>query len=121
MAGGMPMPPPAPERDVPSNASSDFQKQVQKPLVTHPIVGPRIASFDWSSPTSVTVKIADFPMDRMPPFARAKFKSGIADKVAAAAKANGVAGPVTMQIEDAASGSVMETIDTSKDASGGTQ
>lgn len=113
MQGGMPMPPPAPDRAVPTNAGTDFQRHAEKPLITHPIVGPRVASFEWTGPASVRVKIADFPMDRMPPFARAKFKSGMTEKMQAVATADGVAGAVTVEIVDNASGAVMETLDTS--------
>ena len=119
MQGGMPMPPPAPERDVPTNAGSDFQQQVQKPFITHPMIGPRVVAFEWSGPTALRAKLADFPMDQMPPFARAKFKSGMAEKLAALAKQNGVAGTVTVEIVDNASGRVMETLDTSAPAAAG--
>jgi len=113
MQGGMPMPPPAPDREVPTNAASDFQRQAEKPLVTHSIVGPRVVGFEWTGPTALRAKVADFPMDQMPPFARVKFKSSMAEKVAAVAKQNGVAGSVTVEIVDAASGRVMETVDSS--------
>lgn len=118
--GGMPMPPPAPDRDVPTNASSDFQRQAEKPIITHPIVGPRVVGFEWTGPASGRAKLADFPMDRMPPFARVKFKSAMAEKIAAVAKANGVAGPVKVELVDSASGNVMDTLDTATDAAGGT-
>lgn len=108
--GGMPMPPPAPDRDVTTNASSDFQKQAEKPLITHSIVGPRLASFDWTTPTTVRVIIADFPMEQMPPFAREKFRTGMADKIAAVAKQQGITDAVTLEITDKESGRVMETI-----------
>lgn len=121
MPGGMPMPPPAADRDVPTNASTDFQRAAEKPVITHPIVGPRVVSFNWTGPTSAKTKIADFPMDKMPPFARAKFKSSMADKIAAVAKANGVEGPVTFELVDNASGSVMDTLNTATDSAGGTK
>jgi len=117
--GGMPMPPPAPDRAVPTNASSDFQRQAEKPIITHPIVGPRVVGFEWTGPASGRAKLADFPMDRMPPFARVKFKSVMAEKIAAVAKTNGVAGPVKMELVDDASGNVMDTLDTATDAAGG--
>ncbi len=110
MQGGMPMPPPAPDRDVPTNASNDFQRKAEKPLVTHPIVGPRVAAFEWTGPQSLRAKIADFPMDQMPPFARAKFKSGMAEKLAAVAKEAGVSGNVSVEIVDQATGRVMDTL-----------
>lgn len=118
--GGMPMPPPAPDRDVPTNASSDFQRKAEKPIITHPIVGPRVVGFEWTGATTGRVKLADFPMDRMPPFARVKFKSAMADKIAAVAKADGIAGPVKVELVDNASGNVMDTLDSATDAAGGT-
>jgi len=117
MQGGMPMPPPAPDRDVPTNASSDFQRQAEKPFVTHPMIGPRVVSFEWKSATSMAVKIADFPMDKMPPFARAKFESGMAARIGEIASRNTVAGPVTVELIDNASGSVMDRIEAGPPAS----
>lgn len=108
--GGMAMPPPAPERDVPTNASTDFHRAVQKGLIVHPIVGPRVTGFEWTGPASGRVKIANFPMDQMPPFARAKFESGMNERLAAAAKANGVEGPLSLEIVDDPSGRVMDTL-----------
>lgn len=108
--GGMAMPPPAPERDVPTNASTDFHRAVQKGLIVHPIVGPRVTGFEWTGPASGRVKIANFPMDQMPPFARAKFESGMNERLAAAAKANGVQGPLSLEIVDDPSGRVMDTL-----------
>ena len=108
--GGMAMPPPAPERDVPTNASTDYHRAVQKGLIVHPIVGPRVTGFEWTGPASGRVKIANFPMDQMPPFARAKFESGMNEKLAAAAKANGVQGPLSLEIVDDPSGRVMDTL-----------
>jgi len=113
MQGGMPMPPPAPDRDVATNASSDFQRKAEKPFITHPIVGPRMAAFEWTGASSVRAKVADFPMEQMPPFARAKFKSSMAEKLAGVAKQGGVTTAVTAEIVDSASGRVMETIDSS--------
>ncbi len=118
--GGMPMPPPAADRDVPTNASSDFQRQAEKPLITHPMIGPRLVAFEWKSPTSVRAKIADFPMGQMPPFARAKFKTSMTEKIAAVANGNGIAGAVTVELVDNVSGNVMDTLDTSAPPAPGT-
>jgi Flp pilus assembly protein TadD len=40
---------------------------------SHPIVGPKVKRISWSDATSVQVRLAEFPMDKMPPFAREKF------------------------------------------------
>jgi tetratricopeptide (TPR) repeat protein len=119
MQGGMPMPPPAPDRDVPTNASSDFQRKAEKPIITHPIVGPRVTGFEWTGAQVARAKIADFPMDQMPPFALAKFKSGMAEKLAAVAKEAGVAGSVSIQLVDQASGRVMDTLSSDAPAAPG--
>lgn len=108
--GGMPMPPPAPDRDVPTNATSDFQRAAEKPLIMHPIVGPRVVRFEWKSATAGSVRIADFPMDRMPPFARDKFKSGMAAKIGQIAATGGIHEPVTIDLVDDATGKVMDTL-----------
>ena len=104
------MPPPAPDRDVPTNASTEFQRQAEKPLITHPIVGPRVVSFQWKDAASMAVKVADFPMDRMPPFARTRFETNMSERIGQIASKNAVTGQVTVEIVDNASGNVMDTV-----------
>jgi hypothetical protein len=69
-----------------------------------------VTGFEWTGPQAARAKIADFPMDQMPPFARTKFKTGMAEKLAAAAKEAGVPGNVSIELVDAASGRVMDTL-----------
>jgi tetratricopeptide (TPR) repeat protein len=106
----MPMPPPSPMREVPTNASGAFQREAEKTLIVHPILGRRIVSFEWTGDASGRVRVADFPMDQMPPFARAKFLSGMATDLAAQLAAAGTKGPASIEVVDDASGRVMETL-----------
>jgi hypothetical protein len=104
---------------VPTNASNEFQRKAEKPIITHPIVGPRVTGFEWTGAQAARAKISDFPMDQMPPFALAKFKSGMADKLAAVAKEAGVAGSVSIDLVDQASGRVMDTLSSDAPAAPG--
>jgi hypothetical protein len=52
----------------------------------------------------------DFPMAAMPPFARQKFVGDLGSGIEDAKKAYHFEGPFELQIADAASGQVMETV-----------
>ena len=52
----------------------------------------------------------DFPMEAMPPFARQKFLSDLGAGIEDAKKTYHVDVPFKLQIADAASGQVMETV-----------
>src|SRR5204863_175431 len=56
----------APAPSAPSAAGLPFQQAVEGAFRGHPIMGPRIVRFDWTTPTSGRVVVRDFPMDGMP-------------------------------------------------------
>jgi len=100
----------------PSAASSPapnpdtFQGAMEQMLRDLPIAGPKVQSVQWPSQNDARVLMDNFPMDQMPPFAVAKFtgdlKSGI-DRIKAA---HHITGAVKVDICDAASGRVMQTV-----------
>jgi tetratricopeptide (TPR) repeat protein len=87
-----------------------FQGALEQMLRDLPIAGPKVASVQWPSQNDARVLMDNFPMDQMPPFAIAKFtgdlKSGI-DRIKAA---HHITGPVKVDICDAASGRVMQSV-----------
>jgi len=97
-------PPPA------GSPRSPFQQAVEESFRGHPIMGPRIVRFDWISPTSGRVVVQNFPMDGMPAAVREKFTTHLAEMLRTAAGAHPTAGPVQMEVADAASGAVMATV-----------
>ncbi len=96
--------------NAPAPNPNTFQGALEQMLRDLPIAGPKVASVQWPSQNDARVLMDNFPMDQMPPFALAKFtgdlKSGI-DRIKAA---HHITGAVKVDICDAASGRVMQTV-----------
>jgi cytochrome c-type biogenesis protein CcmH/NrfG len=112
---GGPRPPGAPPGDgQPASPSavarSPYQSAVETAVRGHPIMGPRIARFEWPTPGGGRVLVQSFPMEGMPPEVREKFKTRLAETLRSAEGSHPVEGPVRLEIADAATGRVMETI-----------
>ncbi len=103
-------PPPGPGGEPAAAAGGDLHGDVEAIFRSHPIVGPKLDRVDWPSADRVRVVLRDFPMDGMPPMVREKFieriRSGLRDSTAR----RQAAAPLTVELVDAASGRVMETI-----------
>ena len=52
-------------------------EQVQQYFQSHPIVGPKLKGIRWPSEKRAEVLLHDFPVEKMPPFAKAKFESSV--------------------------------------------
>jgi len=94
-----------------TNATNDFQRQAETLLLSHPIVGQRIRSFEWTGAAAGRVLIGDFPMDKMPPVVRNKFKSGMNQKLTALASSTSVAEPIHLELVDPESSQTMDKLD----------
>lgn len=70
----------------------------------HPIVGPKIEQIRWVSTEVVEIRLNDFPMSQMPPFAKEKFFSNLKKAF------EPLKDPLTTRFVDSASGNVMEEI-----------
>ncbi len=99
----------APGRESPE-PRSPFQTAVEQAFRNHPIMGPRIVRFDWTGPVAGRTVVQNFPMEGMPPAVREKFAARLGQEIKAAQEAHRVAGPVRMEIADAATGVAMATI-----------
>jgi tetratricopeptide (TPR) repeat protein len=91
-------------------APNSFQGQIESMVRGLPFAGPKVQSVRWDSKDKATVLMNNFPMDAMPPFARQKFLSDISSGIEDAKKAYHIDGTFELQIADAASGQVMETV-----------
>jgi tetratricopeptide (TPR) repeat protein len=91
-------------------APNSFQGQIESMVRGLPFAGPKVQSVKWDSKNKATVLMNDFPMDAMPPFARQKFLSDLGSGIEDAKKAYHIDGPFELEIADAASGQVMETV-----------
>jgi tetratricopeptide (TPR) repeat protein len=90
--------------------SSSFKEAIERMLHDLPIAGPKIASVQWPSATRARVLMDNFPMDQMPPFAAAKFKSDLRNGIGGVKSAHNMRAPLEIDICDAASGRVMQSV-----------
>jgi tetratricopeptide (TPR) repeat protein len=90
--------------------SGSFKNALEQMLRDLPIAGPKVASVQWASATRARVLMDDFPMDQMPPFAAAKFMSDLKSGIGDVKSAHDVRASVEVDICDAASGRVMQSI-----------
>jgi tetratricopeptide (TPR) repeat protein len=90
--------------------SGSFQGAMERMLRDLPIAGPKVASVQWPSATRARVLMENFPMEQMPPFAAAKFMSDLKAGIGGVKTAHGIRAPVEIDICDAASGRVMQSI-----------
>ncbi len=103
--------PAAPVGAAPSNASSDFQREIERMLLDASIVGQRIDSFQWSGVGKAKVFVSNFQMDGMPQVLRNKFKSTLNEKIAAIVKSHSISDPMDIHLIDKASGRDMDKLD----------
>jgi len=78
---------------------------VQSYFENHPIVGPKLVRILWPEVTKVQVEIKEFPVDQMPPFAKAKFIENIKKAL------SNLPEPVKVEIVDVASKAVLLSVD----------
>jgi cytochrome c-type biogenesis protein CcmH/NrfG len=102
-------PPPVASSNPPM-AVGTFQQSMEQMLRGLPIAGPKVASLQWPSPTKTRVLMDNFPMDQMPPFAANKFMTDLKAGIDQVKTAHQVSGQVEVDICDAASGRVMQTV-----------
>lgn len=91
-------------------ARTPYQQAVEQAFRGHPIMGPRIVRFEWSSPVAGRVVLKDFPMEAMPAAVLEKFTGRLADELRGAQAAAKVDGAPRMELADASSGAVMATV-----------
>jgi len=88
----------------------DFQGAVAEMMRALPIAGRKVQALRWSAPTRATVLMDNFPMASMPPFVRERFLVHVKQGLESAKRAHHVSTPVELDIADAASGAVMESV-----------
>jgi cytochrome c-type biogenesis protein CcmH/NrfG len=93
-----------------SASGGDFHGAVDQMMRALPIAGPKVETLRWSAPLKATVLMDNFPMDAMPPFMRAKFLDHIKAGLENAKREHNVSGTVELDIADAASGRVMDSV-----------
>jgi tetratricopeptide (TPR) repeat protein len=87
-----------------------FQARIEDRLRAHPIVGPKIARLEWTSPTVGSVRLRDFPMQGMPETVRQKFLDRLKGDLADAKQRSGATGAARLDLVDDQSGQVMASV-----------
>lgn len=111
ITGVAPAAPPAGEAAAaPAGGGGDLHSAVEAIFRTHPIVGSRIDRIDWNGDEAARVTLRAFPMSSMPPMVKDKFLERIRTGVRQAKSDHQVTAPLTIELVDAESGTVMETV-----------
>jgi tetratricopeptide (TPR) repeat protein len=102
--------PPAAGNAPPPGSTGNLHGAIEAIFRSHPIVAPKLERIDWPSPDRARVVLREFPMEAMPPMVRDKFTERIRDGIRDGKAHEQAPVPLTVELVDAASGRVMETI-----------
>ncbi len=89
---------------------NSFAGAIEEMVRELPVAGSRVKAVQWPSQLEAKVLLDNFPMDQMPPFAKEKFISDIKQGIGQAKKSWRVDQPFKLELADAGSGRVMETV-----------
>src|SRR5579875_652112 len=90
--------------------ATTFKGQIEALVRNLPVAGPKVSSVQWPAANKAVVLMDNFPMDAMPPFIKQRFVSDLSTGIDQAKQTYHVATPFQLDIADAASGRVMQTI-----------
>lgn len=96
----------------PDTALAPFQQAVEKLFRAHDIMGPRIRRIEWVNAARARVLFQNFPMSAMPPEVRERFLGKLRTQVDEARNAHHVNEAITIELIDADTNQVMETLST---------
>ena len=91
-------------------AAGSFQSSFEAMVRGLPVAGQKVSSIQWPDKHKAMLLMANFPMDQMPPMARNKFMSDLKAGIDSAKAAHKVTTPVEVDIVDAQTGRVMQTV-----------
>jgi cytochrome c-type biogenesis protein CcmH/NrfG len=91
-------------------APNTFHGAMERMFRDLPVAGPKVESVRWTSANNARVLMDNFPMDQMPPFAAAKFMSDLKAGIDRVKSEHQVAGAITVELCDSASGRVMQSV-----------
>jgi len=94
----------------PKPHAATFHSSFEEMIRNIPFAGPKVSAVNWPENQKATVMMDNFPMDQMPPFAKDKFLGDLKAGIDSAKSANHVTGPVEVDIVDAQSGKVMQSV-----------
>jgi tetratricopeptide (TPR) repeat protein len=93
-----------------ATAPTNFRGAIEQTMRDLPVAGNKVQTVQWDSASKARILMNDFPMDQMPPFATAKFIADVKAGIDRAKDTYKVATPVQIDLCDAASGRVMQSV-----------
>ncbi len=93
-----------------SKRQDPLRAAIESVFRTHPVIAAKLQSIEWTAERKARVVVRDFPMEQMPAEVRQQFTLRLQEKIREAKGAHGEHGPVVVEIVDAGSLAVMETI-----------
>jgi tetratricopeptide (TPR) repeat protein len=87
-----------------------LQADIESIFRSHPIAGPKVDRFDWTDERNLKVVMRAFPMEGMPPEVRRRFVERLQTGLQEKKQLHGSGETIEVQLVDADSGAVMETI-----------
>ncbi|MBY0278028.1 tetratricopeptide repeat protein, partial [Candidatus Binatia bacterium] len=110
MAGGAPPMAGAAPAAAPAGDAKSFPESVEQTFRANPVAGPKVAKVEWPAADKGRVVMNGFPMQAMPEAMRNMYVDKMTKGVRDGKTKFGVSGPVTIDIVDGASGTVMATV-----------
>lgn len=89
-----------------------FQRAVEQIFHSHDIMGSKVARIEWPAPAGAKVYLQNFPIQGMPPDVRERFLAKLRIQIGLAGKSNNIDASVRVELIDADTRSVMETLHT---------
>jgi len=96
--------------DTASKPAGTFHSAFEDMIRNIPFAGPKVSAVNWPENHKATVMMDHFPMDQMPPFAKDKFLGDLKAGIDSAKTSHHVTAPIEVDIVDAQSGRVMQSV-----------
>jgi tetratricopeptide (TPR) repeat protein len=90
--------------------ATGFHSAFEQMIRNIPFAGPKVSAVNWPDNRKAMVMMDHFPMEQMPPFAKDKFLGDLKAGIDSAKSANHVTDKIEVNIVDAQSGRVMQTV-----------
>jgi len=88
-----------------------FQTDTERLFRENSVLAPKLQRIEWTTPVTVRVLVADFPMDQMGDAMRAMFVERMQGRLREKKAAHGVTEPARIEFVDAPSGRVLAAVD----------
>ena len=93
-----------------ASSGGGFHASFEDMIRNIPFAGPKVSEVNWVEANKAAVMMDHFPMDQMPPFAKDKFLGDLKSGIDSAKAANHITAPVQVDIVDAQTGRVLQSV-----------